>query len=77
MEEWQKRLIDERDDLEIKLSKLSQYLGKFKGEYLSECIPVERYNNTSSNLDLLFRQQRIMLDYHQILTQRICLFKGN
>lgn len=76
MEDYQVRVIEERDALEDKLSKLSKILAEKRSvpEFYGEGIPVSRYDNIPTNLELLQRQYRIMIDYHQVLTQRICLF---
>lgn len=74
MEDWQVRVLEERDDLEEKLSKLAQHLNNNRSlNSYNECSPVARYH---CDFDMLLsRQYEIMLQYHQILTQRICLFR--
>lgn len=74
MEDWQIRVIQERDDLESKLAKLAQFLSRASNQGPSCLHEYPQYGH--SNLDsLLNRQYDTMLNYHQLLTQRICLFK--
>lgn len=64
MEDWQKRVVDERDTLAEKVAKLSQFLGT---EMYKELRYAEAY--------LLRKQLGIMTDYHNTLCARISLFK--
>jgi hypothetical protein len=61
MSPWQKRLIEERDELEVKLRRLYWVLTRQKDLHILE---EERV--------LLSEQFRVMRDYYRILGDRIC-----
>lgn len=65
MKEWQKRVVEERQELYERIVKLEIFLRN----KASEKIPVEEQ-------DRLSRQRRIMREYGQILTERIDNFTG-
>jgi len=68
MEEWQERVIEERQELGVKLNKLTCFLGR-----LYDQLPLSVEQDKA--VDLLQRQQNIMVDYHNILTERISAFR--
>jgi hypothetical protein len=64
MEEWQQRVFEEREDLEMKISKLEHFLD----------VTDVTYDNHSS-IDLLRKQLEYMRNYCDVLNERIEQFK--
>ncbi len=64
MEEWQKRVFNERDDLQEKIDKLEAF---FKSDRIHDV--------SNEHDDLLKRQLSAMSLYRDILNERIALFK--
>jgi len=64
MQEWQQRVIDEQNELALKLGKLKDFIDTEKFKALSK-----------DERDLLIDQRNTMRTYLLILSQRIALFK--
>lgn len=60
MQDWQQRVIDERDELDQKLIKLQNFLVSSATDRLSE-----------TDLGLLKHQAQLMLEYTAVLPKRI------
>jgi len=65
MEEYQERVVKEREELNEKLEKLNSFI---EGKGFNDLKPEDR--------DLLQRQRAVMRRYVQILTKRINRFKA-
>ena len=63
MEDYQKRVVEEKEELASKIEKLRSFLGCTASAQIEP-----------KGLDLLRRQLAIMDDYANVLTQRIDLF---
>lgn len=66
MEDWQQRVVSERDELAARLDRLSAFL---EGD---RAMAIESYPRV-----LLIRQRRVMSEYLSILDERIALFNGD
>ena len=66
MEDWQKRVIDEKEDLDKKIFKLNEFLDSD-----------EFYEMEGPTVRLLWNQIEIMEKYSDILAARIYYFKEN
>jgi hypothetical protein len=65
MEDWKKRVLEEKDELEQRLKKLKIFISS------------EAFNKVDSvNQILLTRQDNIMTEYLNILNDRIRLFEN-
>lgn len=65
MEDWQKRVYDEKKNLDIKLNKLTIFINQNAGKGTVDDID---YN-------LLLKQQKAMREYSDTLDERIARFK--
>ena len=65
MEDYQQRVVKEKEELDEKLSKLTLFLQSDATYHLPRV-----------HLDLLFSQKDAMEEYSDVLRQRITLFKG-
>jgi len=66
MEDWQKRVIEERNELRAKLEKLSDFVGDRDS----------LYKLPNKDIELLGRQHESMTEYISILNERIGRFTG-
>ena len=66
MEDWQKRVIDEKEDLDKKIFKLNEFLDSD-----------EFYEMEGPTVRLLWNQVELMEKYSDILAARIYYFKEN
>ncbi len=64
MKGWQQRVVTEREELAVRLAKLSQFID---GPEIAELAGRRRV--------LLLMQKDTMDEYHRILTERILLFE--